>query len=76
MSSTCNPMHMIDQVEDPTSLQRASTSLNLMKIERNIIRKLDIMKCKLEAFYLALAYIKHEIAWIQVQGKDREEYYC
>ncbi len=62
MSRTCISMHTTQQVEDPTSLLRASTSLNLLRTE-NVIKKVEVLNCKPEVLFFALfAQIEHEIS--------------
>jgi hypothetical protein len=73
MSRACSSMHTTQQVEDPSSSRRVGTSLNLLKTESNIIRKIDMINCTPEALFLALAHIEHEIAWMSIQGEDGKE---
>jgi hypothetical protein len=74
MSRTSDSMHTTQQVEDPSSSQRVSTLLNLLKIEKNIIQKLDIMNCKLDDFFLVVAHIEHKFSWTYVEGEGGQKF--
>ena len=73
MSSTCNSMHITQQVEDLTSSRRASTLLNLVKTEKNIIQKIDIMITSQEFCFWCLLMSSMSV-WMYVQGKDGKEF--
>ena len=62
-------MYTTQQVEDPSSSRRESTSLNLLKTEKNIIQKIDIMITRQEFCFWRLL-ISSMIVWMYVQGKD------
>ena len=76
MSSTYNSMHTTQQVEDPSesSSRRESTSLNLLKTEDTIIKKIDPINSNLEFLFLAVARIEHELMWNYIAGKNGKQY--
>ena len=74
MSSTYCSMHTTQQVEDPSSSRRESTSLNLLKTEKIMIQKIDPINYKLEFLFLAIARIEHEIKWTYIVGKDGKQF--
>ena len=74
MSSTCSSMYTTQQVEDPSSSRRESTSLNLLKTEKTMIQKIDLINTRLELLFLAVARIEHDITWTYIAGKDRSQF--
>ena len=74
MSSTCSSMYTTQQVEDPSSSRRESTSLNLLKTEKTMIQKIDLINTRLELLFLAVARIEHDIMWTYIAEKDGSQF--
>ena len=68
-------MHTTQKVEDPASSLRASTLLNLLKTEKNIIQKMDIMITSQKFVFGACSYR----AWLfgcTCKEKTEKDFHC